>query len=483
MCQAQQEKEIVSDLSETTRFLAAGPAKHLTRPLARLQPVLAKKGRPNIDIEKLSRVIKGCGRLEPMIAIESPDHWGKVIRGLGPEIDAILPVSIPAYPTEIWNSHPQPLVDRRLPFLFWPLMEYDEPDFWRWSARDFLRAIGVDAQIIPSNHHGRSLLKALGMKRMLADARIVLFGEQNFPWNAPAAGHLVRQSLGLKMVVRPLSDFRQRYVRFTDRQVEELWAARKVRYVEKGVRSDQLRQAVRTYLAIKSVMEEEQALGFGANCFGDLIITGGRDVPCLAQVLLREDGYIASCDGDYCAMIAMIFVTYFLDKTCMMSNMYPVSYVGALRDHFGDPLSPHARYPKEAWPNMARLAHCGFVGVVSPEMTPAGKTALADWGGTYEIKRDGSGCGLDGDLAPGEKVTVLQPKFDGKTLLLADAEVCETTRHPNMPHCESSALLRFGDLPGFVRNISREHSVVVYGEHIEELMVLADTLNMTCMVF
>jgi hypothetical protein len=129
------------------------------------------------------------------------------------------------------------------------------------------------------------------------------------------------------------------------------------------------------------------------------------------------------------------------------------------------------------------LAHCGFVGVVSPEMTEGGKAALRDWGGTYEIKRDGSGCGIDADLAGDEKITVIEMCFDARTLLLADSKVLETTHHENMPHCETSALLEFRDLPGFVENISREHTAVVYGSHIDELKTLADVLRLDTKIF
>ena len=91
---------------------------------------------------------------------------------------------------------------------------------------------------------------------------------------------------------------------------------------------------------------------FGVNCFGDLVIEGGRDVPCLAQSLLREDGYIGSCDGDYLAMISMVLSTYFTDQTVMMSNMYPIEYPGALKDHFGDSLLPSKKkYRKKNWKN------------------------------------------------------------------------------------------------------------------------------------
>jgi L-fucose isomerase-like protein len=250
------------------------------------------------------------------------------------------------------------------------------------------------------------------------------------------------------------------------------------------VKDSELRQAVRTYLAIRSILEEEQALGFGVNCYGDLIINDGRDTPCLAQTLLREDGYIAACDGDYLAMMNMVLTSYFLDKPCMMSNMYPVEYEAALRDHFGDPLSPdESRYPRESWPNLARLGHCAFVGVVSPEMDPSGVVPLHDFGGTYEIHRDGRGCGNAGDLAAGAPMTVTELKFDARTLLIARGEVCETTYHEGMPHCEKTALLRFDNLRAFVDRISREHTVVVYGEHVEDYRTLAGVLGLEAEVF
>ncbi|HEV58312.1 MAG TPA: hypothetical protein ENN87_12600 [Phycisphaerales bacterium] len=474
----------MSALSEVRRTLLGEPPSFAAVPKARLQPILAGPGTPTIDVEQLAQQLEDIAVVEPTIAVESPDHWARTVRGLGPEIDAILPVSIPAYPTEVWNSHPRPLIDRGLPVIFWPLMAYDEPDFWRWSARDFLRALGVEVYIARHQAHGRTLVRSLAIRRFLRSARLVVFGRQNFPWNADAAGHLVRQRLGTEIRVRPLADIRDLYARFDDQAVDGLWAERKGRYVEAGVRPDELRRALRVYLAIRSILEEERACAFGVNCFGDLVIDGGRDVPCLAQVLLREDGSVTACDGDYCAILSLMLITYLLDKPCMMSNMYPVQYVGALTDHFGDPLSPDAsRYPKSQWPHLARLAHCGFVGVISPEMTPSGRVRLSDWGGTYEIKRDGAGCGLDADLAPDMPMTVVELCFDAHTLLLASGRVCETTRHADMPHCESSALLEFRDLPGFVEHISREHTAIVYGDHVNELTTLGELLGLSVKVF
>jgi len=466
------------------QYLSGNVKKFLKPPVTKIQPILAKEGKSTVDLDKLAKFIEDYAELEPLIVVESPEQWTKSVMGLPEDVDVILPLSIPAYPTEIWNSHPQPLIDRKLPLIFWPLMEYDEPDFWRWSATDFLKALGVEVYIAKNMKHGEQLLKSLSLKRLLLNSKMIVFGEQNFPWNAHAAGHLIKNSLGTEIVVKPISDIRSRYNRFSDDQVKSVWEEKKERYILNSVKPDQLNEAIRVYLSIKSILEEEKAAAFGLNCFGDLVISGDRDVPCLAQTFLRESGFVTACDGDFIAMMSMMMITHLLDKPCMMSNMYPVQYVGALNDHFGDPLSPNAdKYPKENWKNLARLAHCGFVGIISPEMTPSGKVVLHDWGGTYEIKRDGLGCGIDAYLQHNQKVTVVELCFNAKTLLVADAEICETTRHPNMPHCESSVLMEFSDLEGFVENISREHVAIVYGSHIEDFKVLADILKLDCKVF
>jgi hypothetical protein len=464
------------------RFLREPIAARLRRPEAVLQPVIAREGRPTVDLERLARETRGIARVLPAISVRSPAHWTELVRGLGPEVDGIIPVGVPAYTTEVWNSHPQPLVERGIPIVFWPLMEFDEPDFWRWSARDMLSALGAKPVLVRSMAEGLALLRAWGTRRFLARSRMVVFGDQNFPWNATAVGHFVTRTLGTAIDVLPLSAFRERLGSWSDAAVTAAWEERRSRLEPRGVRPEELDTALRVWLSIRSILEEREAFAFGVNCYGDLITNGGRDVPCLAQALSREDGYLASCDGDFLAMTSMAFASVFLDLPCMMSNMYPVSYEGALRDHFGDPLSPdESRHPRASWKNLARLAHCAFVGVVPPEMTPDGRAALRDFGGTYEIPRDGRGCGVDADLRADTPATAIELKFDGRTLVLARCRVVETTRH-GLRHCETSALLEFENLARFVENISREHAVIVFGDHVRDLEVFASALCLDCVV-
>ena len=42
---------------------------------------------------------------------------------------------------------------------------------------------------------------------------------------------------------------------------------------------------------------------------------------------------------------------------------------------------------------------------------------------------------------------------------------------------------QFRDLPGFVKHISREHTVLIYGDAIRDFEILSEVLGLECLVF
>ena len=452
--------------------------RFLKTPAVRIQPILAREGVPSIDPEEMRKHPPPEAELMPLITIRDRMHWESVIRSIPDDIDVITLLSNPCYPTEIWNENPEPLRQRGLPVLFWPLLQYDEPDFWKWSCSDMLRSLGVEVELSENQNLARVWLKALAFRKFLKRAKMLSFGKQNFPWNADSASGGFRNSLGMQIQSVPCSIVEERMKTISPDSIRSVIQFRLADSIQEGVSPDELEKAVAYYLGLREILIERQAFAFGVNCFGDVIPRGMRIVPCLAQQLAREDGFSTGCDGDFCAIIGLAMLEKITSQPAMMSNLYPLAYRGALIGHFGDPLDCDSRWRTHSFENMARLAHCGFAGVVPPPMTPSGKVRLRDWGGTYEIKRDGRGCGIDGELRGGQTFTVIEPKFDGKTLLITRGTVLETTRHAGMPHCESSVLLEFENLPAFIRNISREHIALVYGDWIPEIQTAARVLGM-----
>jgi hypothetical protein len=68
-------------------------------------------------------------------------------------------------------------------------------------------------------------------------------------------------------------------------------------------------------------------------------------------------------------------------------------------------------------------------------------------------------------------------------LLIAQARVAESTRHPGMPHCEASGLLEFRDLRGFEGAVSRDHVVIIYGDHRRDFEILSSVLGLEAKIF
>ncbi len=107
----------MSKLSNVSRYLHGLTPAHCQRPKVTLQPIQSGEGTASVDLSALADIVNDIAILLPIITIKSSEHWHQQIISLDDSIDAINPVSIPCYPTEIWNSHPQPLVEKGILFL------------------------------------------------------------------------------------------------------------------------------------------------------------------------------------------------------------------------------------------------------------------------------------------------------------------------------------------------------------------------------
>lgn len=63
-------------------------------------------------------------------------------------------------------------------------------------------------------------------------------------------------------------------------------------------------------------------------------------------------------------------------------------------------------------------------------------------------------------------------------MMVTYGRVVSSARHSGMPHCESSLLLELSNLPDFFENVSRDHVIVSYGDHVREFAILAQVLGL-----
>ena len=87
---------------------------------------------------------------------------------------------------------------------------------------------------------------------------------------------------------------------------------------EVHMREDYISNDVNFYLTAKSLMKKHGCSAFVIECFelcGSKIASDRKITPCLANVLLRDEGYPSACEGDTSALLAAMLLMYVSKKS------------------------------------------------------------------------------------------------------------------------------------------------------------------------
>ena len=129
----------------------------------------------------------------------------------------------------------------------------------------------------------------------------------------------VEEAFGSRFVDIPLSELEASFaaVSVTDEAVESM--CRKMEGFLSGDRSrDDLREAVRMYLALKKLVTQYGLQALTLKCFG--ILGSCRTTACLALSLLNDEGVVSGCEGDIPSLWTMLYVKYAFGRPAFMAN-------------------------------------------------------------------------------------------------------------------------------------------------------------------
>ncbi len=90
------------------------------------------------------------------------------------------------------------------------------------------------------------------------------------------------------------------------------------------MREDYINNDVNFYITVKSLMSRHGCSAFCIRCFelcGSKIASDRKLCPCLANVLLRDEGYPSACEGDTSALLAAMLLMYVSKKSAYMGNV------------------------------------------------------------------------------------------------------------------------------------------------------------------
>jgi len=186
-----------------------------------------------------------------------------------------------------------------------------------------LPMIGHAASSVPTLRDTPSteFLRALRVKKLLRESRCVYIGEipsfsaPNGPWDF----FQVEQRLGLRLRHIETNEFYRIYDRIPENEVaRELASWRKAFDQVLEPTEQDLTNATRVYLALRSLCEREDANCLTVNCGR---FTEERPVvPCLAFDRLIDEGIMCACEGDITAMVSSLMLHAITDQSVLMGN-------------------------------------------------------------------------------------------------------------------------------------------------------------------
>ena len=135
---------------------------------------------------------------------------------------------------------------------------------------------------------------------------------------------------------------------------------------------DDMVEAAKTYLAIKSICMEERLDALTIRCF-DIVKTCGT-TSCLALALLNDEGVVAGCEGDMQTLLSMFLVKRLCGEVAFMANPSQLTDSSAMLAHCTIPL-------KMCDETIIRTHFESGIGVAIQGVLPLMDYTLFKWGG------------------------------------------------------------------------------------------------------
>lgn len=338
-------------------------------------------------------------------------------------------------------------------------------EMWDWEIVAWIREeIGLNVLTPYQVEIGKMMMRALAAKRALKEGvKFLLFqddpGEgmqanifKRMYWWAPECSRQIQDAFGVKLVFKSYKEVNERARKIDDRQADQLWEERKLPC--DGVTGENLRKAVKLYIALKEMADEEgNVVGIGTNCLNESFFS--ETTPCLAYEWLHTyDNITWSCEADLVSLISKYILSTALELPMMMSNIYPFLVGMAALKHEKINEFPDIDDPD----NHALAVHCGYLGF-------APKCFCTEWTirpKVLEIVNDDA-IAIDCRMAEGP-ITMVKLYPNMKKMTIIEAEIEKYVQYPGSD-CRNGALIRYKNDCGHqaMEYLSSHHAVFIQG--------------------
>jgi L-fucose isomerase-like protein len=244
------------------------------------------------------------------------------------------------------------------------------------------------------------------------------------------------QRLGIRLIQLPMDELRSAYEGASEPLIVSLAAEIKSKEdSSKQITSDDSRKSSAIYVAMKKIAEEHNLNAMTVRCFD--LIEEYKTTGCYAVAKLNDGGFVAGCEGDVPAVVAMIILSEISESPTFLAN---ASFVEGRK---------------------ITLAHC----TIAPRLT-------TDY--RYDTHfESGLGISIAGALKLGERVTLLRLSKELDRLRVGEGTIVKGEAWSEKL-CRTQVEIELDGNAEIIKNAPLgNHHVVAYGEHVEMLKTFA----------
>ncbi|MCL2864900.1 MAG: hypothetical protein FWE25_05100 [Lachnospiraceae bacterium] len=349
-------------------------------------------------------------------------------------------------------------------------------EMWDWEIVAYLRE-ELDLTVFsPYNiEMAKVVLRAIGMKKEMAQGtKFLMFqdtpGEgmqagifKRFYWWEKECVDRLKEAFGIEIIYYSYKKLNERAALIADELADQLWEERQVPYVD--LSGEQIRAAVKLYLAMKEVMDEFGDIkGLGANCLNESFYA--KSTPCLAWDWLFEyDKKMWVCEGDLVSLLSQYIMYHSCKVPTMTTNIYPFLLGMAALKHEKIDSFPEVEGDVSHY---ALGVHCGYFGL-------APRSFCTQWTMGKKVLEivDENAIVIDCRLKEGP-ITLAKIHANMKKITMIEAEIVSYVQYPGSD-CRNGALIHYKNKSGHrvMEALSSHHAVIMQGEMVPYLQNVA----------
>ncbi|MFC2126299.1 hypothetical protein ACFLU5_16005 [Bacteroidota bacterium] len=352
------------------------------------------------------------------------------------------------------------------------LEKYNKPIAWvgngswnlDWSA--FLRNVGVEGYAPYDWDELNELISLLRVRKAIQKTKVLVVSDR--PESPPICllasikEKDLKEKFGVDYQNVSYKEFFNEMDRITLSKTEQEKAKDMTdRLIENSknafIRKENILNDINFYLTAKSVMNKYNCNAFIIRCFelcGSHIAADRKITPCLANILLRDEGYPSACEGDLNALFTTMIAMYVSRKPVYMGNT------------IYDAEEKRLRITHDA-------ATLKMKGLGLPDLPYEIQPFTHETAGAF-----GTTIRYDFSLDKGQAVTVLRANPVRRKMMLAKGEIIEGTGFRETG-CSLGVNIGIPDVKEFYHKGADigSHLVVVYGDYTKEIRKLGEIMN------